>query len=244
MNNEHATIIISLTSIKKRYRDGNLCKTINQLYKMNGKFFVVLNISKTPFLLDNGFTDNDIETLKSLYPNLVINITDNFGPLRKIIPTLKTFNNCIIITVDDDTEYDINLVNIFYQCYREHKSVICSRSRIINNIDANQRISDLNMCQNDIKCMYLIPEGVGAVLYDSQWFSTNFINYDFTKLNEDQLKNDDLILRAYLFTKNIPVYCANVKYLDSRPKYGLYPIFNSDYVFNFGEYIDSIKTIL
>ena len=66
----------------------------------------VLNLSKEPKYLDLGFTDYDIECLNLLYPKIKINVVENYGSIRKIIPTLKLFTNNIIITVDDDIIYD------------------------------------------------------------------------------------------------------------------------------------------
>jgi hypothetical protein len=93
MNN---LVIVSLTSIKRRYDSKILHRTLDVLINLNyDNYIVILNISKEPKYLDEGFTDDDIKCLSDLYPTIMINVVENYGSLRKIIPTLKLFNNLI-----------------------------------------------------------------------------------------------------------------------------------------------------
>lgn len=244
-------IVISLTSIKKRYDDKLLHKTLNSLINLDTKCIIVLNISKEPKLLDTGFTDNDIKCLKNLYPQIIINITENYGSLRKLIPTLKLFKNHIIITVDDDTIYSKNMIEKFINSYNDNKCVISSRCRYIDNININ--ITELKFVINNIKntkskfcnkCnMNIIPEGVGGILYHSSWFDSKFINFDFNTLHIEFLTNDDLVLRAYTYIKNIAVYKIDCNYKDRCPSVGLWINYNASYTINFNNYIEKVKSI-
>jgi len=237
------TVIISLTSIKRRYDEKILHNTLDALVNLNyDDYIIVLNISKEPKYLDTGFTDDDIKCLKELYPKIMINIVENYGSLRKIIPTLKLFNNNIIITVDDDCIYDKNLISTFVNVYNLHKCIVSSRCR---NIDMNSHQSIFYHSEanyNDFR-LDLLPEGIGDILYHSSMFDSKFINFNFNNLEVEFLKNDDLLLRAYTYLKNIPVYYKFSSYDDQCP-FGLYGDFNMYYIINFKKFIDKVKFIL
>jgi hypothetical protein len=90
----------------------------------------------------------------------------------------------------------------------------------------------------------LLPEGVGGVLYHSHMFDSKFINFEFNNLEKEFIKNDDILLRAYTYSKNIPVYCCkSVPYKDSKPKVGLYRNYNKKYVINFQNFLNKVKYI-
>jgi hypothetical protein len=211
MNND-GLVIISLTSIKSRYENKQLQKTLDRLLTLNyNNYIIVLNISKEPKYLDKGFTDVDIKWLSLSYPTIKINVVENYGPLRKIIPTLKLYPNNIIITVDDDAIYKKNIISKFTHIYNLHKCIVCGRSRKIktNYIEkiTNYELSD----KNGLK-INLLPEGVGGVLYHSSMFDEKFINFNFNSIEDEFLRNDDLLLRACTIIKKIPVYHINDTY--------------------------------
>lgn len=82
-------VIVSLTSIKSRYDDKILHTTLDVLTNLNyDNYIIILNISTKPKFLDTGFTEDDIHCLNKLYPKIIINIVENYGPLRKIIPKI------------------------------------------------------------------------------------------------------------------------------------------------------------
>ena len=47
-----------------------------------------------------------------------------------------------------------------------------------NNIDIFKRIYNLNKSS-----IYLLPEGCGGILYHTEMFDDNIINYDYRKIN-------------------------------------------------------------
>jgi hypothetical protein len=235
-------IIISLTSIKRRYTDKSLHKTLNSFINLQGNYKIILNISKEPFLLDEGFMDEDIECLKELYPQIIINVVKNYGSLRKIIPTLRLFKNHIIITVDDDVIYNTDIVDMFTKAYTQHQCIISAKCRYIKYEDIT--ISNFEpVLNNGEKSMDILPEGVGGILYHSSWFMESFINYDFSTLPDEILKNDDIFLRAYTYCKNIPVYKIDYVSLDTRPEIGLYSQYNIDYKIKFKPFFDVVISL-
>ena len=118
-------IYISITSIyqKQQY----LLQTLTSIKEQTQKFdHCYIYLSEYPYLFDCGFRDRII-TNKKLYLFLKYNSdlfsviwTENTGPYRKLLPLLtdKQKEDCIIITADDDTVYDKNMIfeyiNQFY----------------------------------------------------------------------------------------------------------------------------------
>jgi hypothetical protein len=100
------------------------------------------------------------------------------------------------------------------------------------------------MAINDEFKLDLLPEGVGGILYHSSMFDSDFINFNFNNIEDEFLKNDDLILRAYTFIKNIQVYCIFSSYNDMEVKQGLHNNYNANYIINFQKYIDKVKNII
>ena len=233
------TVVISLTTIKKREK--LVINTIKSLLSQETEYdyIINLNISTEPFLLDEGFSLNDIKNLeKTINDNkLKINICENIGSLRKIVPTLQQYRDNIVITVDDDTSYHNTMIQTYVDNYKKHNCIIGSRGRIINfnnsNIMTNLRFVSST---NNSKVRYIILEGVGGILYHSSYFNENFYNYNFLKCKKDILTNDDLVIRAW--TINISVVIVPIRYYDSQPNYGLWFIFNKQLNFNFVSFLE------
>ena len=103
-------IYISLTSI---FQNQNiLLKTLKSIKEQTLKpNKCIIYLSEEPYLLDAGFKDkiinNELNIL--LKENELFEITwcENIGPYRKLLPLLKKKyeEDCLIITIDDDTEY-------------------------------------------------------------------------------------------------------------------------------------------
>jgi len=242
-NYDNDIVIVSLTSIKKRYASGILQRTLNSLIQMEGKYKIVINVSKDGFLLDDGFTDDDINNLKNEYKDIEINIVKNYGPLRKIIPTLQKYKNSIIITVDDDIIYDKMLVNEYLSKYKEHNCVIACQCRYLEfNSNAYKKLTDHINEKRCVKSINLVPEGFGAILYHSSWFDNSFIYFDYLTLDIEYLKNDDLILKANSYIKNIPV-CNVIINVKNYQIEGLWKNYNSCYKIDIKKYINLIDTI-
>lgn len=140
-------IIISLTSIKDRL--DLLQTTLDSLLKQTIPVIINVFLSIEPFLLDTGYTLEDIAFLKEKYPSIIFDIVPNIGSFRKLIPALKKYSRSasssqgegvspsqecnahsqseggsIIITVDDDTIYETTtaekLVNTYHKYLEQH----------------------------------------------------------------------------------------------------------------------------
>lgn len=169
-------IYISLTTIFKNQTI--LLKTlqsiITQTYVPDK---IYLFISEEPFLLDTGFTNkiitnnNLLNFLKIHEKNIELKWVNNQGSYRKLIPLLKEKWNddCIIITIDDDTVYDKNLIKNLLHDYSIHKCVINYRGftpklNTINDFDYRSRIETVQ------RHLYNFPTGKGGILYKPSFF--------------------------------------------------------------------------
>lgn len=243
---EYDKIVISLTTIKGR--ENYLEKTLGSLYrqKTNFKFIIHIYVSTEPYLIDEGFTLNEINILKKKFYFCEFSIVKNIGSLRKIIPALKMYDNIIIVTVDDDCIYEKNMLQNLLNSFKENQCCICSRSRnFVNTISYKLCAKQVNKKKD----MNLLPEGVGGILYHSSFFTKEFINYDFDLLKhskyKDMLKHDDLIIRGetYLNKIYVSVNPHYYNYNDLKPSKGLTNNFNQNSIFLFTDCIEMIKYI-
>jgi hypothetical protein len=176
-------IYISLTSIfsKQKLLLKTLRSILNQT-KLPDKIFI--HLSEKSYLLDHGFT-NKIITCSELADFLkihekIIRIfwVENDGPYRKLLPTLrrKWNEDCIIITIDDDTVYDKNLIQKMVSDYIQHRCVINYRGFLplcqnLSDFDYNKRkISISKIPPNGYKDLYNFPTGVAGILYKPSFF--------------------------------------------------------------------------
>ena len=253
MESENNEIIVSLTSISSRKKI--LIYTIESLLNQETeyKYIILLNLSYESFLLDDGFSENDIISIKEKFnnPKLKINICKNIGSLRKIVPALQIYKNNIIITVDDDTIYNKHMIQRYVNQFKKHNCIISSRIRMFmwhsNGTEMlKTRVTELVMLSKpmmrhygmDNKQIYVYPEGVGGILYHTSFFSEKFYNYDYTNIDHFLLKNDDLIIRA--FTINIPVFLVKINNKIMPPPYyiSLYHNHNFSYNLYFYDYLN------
>lgn len=222
---EREHIVISLTTIKSRIANLNqIIKSILDQYTLPD--VISIYYSKEKHLFDEGCDDIDINNLRCSIDNLLvlskkdvivkITQTTNIGSYRKIIPALREYPNSIIITIDDDEIFDSDLVKILYNAYLEHKCVIASVARIVDLnswTNMNDTIDYYKLIFSTNKpYMNLLPEGYGAILYNSDMFSDDFINFDYKNLSLDEIvgKNDDIFIRNYLYKKGIKVFVTNL----------------------------------
>jgi tRNA A-37 threonylcarbamoyl transferase component Bud32 len=213
-------IVISITTIKSRI--GNLPKILSSLMDKN-KFEYTIHIfySSNPNIYDEGCEKTDLENLREYIitnknPNVQIKLseTENIGPYRKLIPALKIYKNHIIITIDDDEIFETSIVDRFVDLYMEYRCVVGSAGRIVDignwekmtdTIDYYKRIYTTNKPYWNI-----IPEGFGGILYHSNMFDNDFVNFDYKSLDPITIKNDDIFIRTYTYNKNIPVFLTSI----------------------------------
>lgn len=118
-------IIVSMTSFPERIQFVPLTleRLMNQTVKPDK---IILWLAKEQFLnLENDLPSRLLE-MKSR--GLEIKWCEDLKAYKKLLPALKQFPNDLIITVDDDLLYDVDLVENLYEAHRMYpQAIIASR---------------------------------------------------------------------------------------------------------------------
>jgi len=198
ISNKKLPIYVSLTSIFKNQDTLYLTlkSIIAQTLKPN-KIYIYLSTDKSFF--DNGFKNKKITNLnlkRLIDNNQIIEIIwgKDIGPHGKLIPVLKRKweEDCIIITVDDDTVYDSNLIKNLVNDYKKHKCVINYRG-FTPNMNKLEDFDHDNRSKINSRSLYNFPLGKGGVLYTPDFFKKTgdlVFNYNIYKNTCD--KQDDI----------------------------------------------------
>lgn len=236
-------IIVSLTTISPRLE--LLKKVIVNMFEQTIRPNIVhIFYSHDPLFYDNGIDSQTISKLNKdidliNFYNIQVIFTDvnNIGPYRKLIPALKTYKNDIIITIDDDTIFELTFIQKYMYQYVKNKCIICSGGKFFNIKDYcndinHSSILNINYTEKSvISAMNYIPQGSGGILYHTKMFDDDFIDFDYEQLPEIIKKNDDVFFRNYTFRKNIKILFLTVKrtnLLDIDNDKSLYYDYNID----------------
>jgi predicted O-methyltransferase YrrM len=211
-------VYVSLTSIFKNQK--MLLETLKNMVRQSRKpDKIFLFLSEGPFLLDSGFPNREMtdENLKRFLEENIdfiqVNWVENQGSYRKLLPLLKEKwdEDCIIITIDDDTVYDDNLIGNMIRDYRTHRCAVNYRG--FTPKMAN--FSSFDYLKRGVlvkKHHYNFPTGKGGVLYKPQFFHKT----------GDLIFNKNIYLNACGAQDDIWFYIIRVKnnvacYLDNKP---------------------------
>lgn len=232
-------IYISLTSIFQNQTELliTLKSIMNQTYLPN-KIFIYL--SEEPYLLDKGFPNKNItnhELNDFIDRNkIIVNWVKNTGPYRKLLPLLeKVWNeNCLIITIDDDTEYHKDLIKNLINDYDIHKCVINYRGFTMKF----NKLEDINYENRDTvikKYLYNFPTGKGGILYHPSFFyKTGDLIFNEILYKETCITGDDIWFNFVRICNKIECYIDNKPYMikDYTTSSSLYTNFNSRNLLN------------
>ena len=226
-------IFISLTSIFKN--QDILLQTLQSIIKQTrlpDKIFLYL--SEEPYILDTGFKDKKItnsELLKFINNNSIIDIkwVKNTGSYRKLLPLLKDKwdEDCIIITIDDDTIYDNFLVEKLVNDYNKYKCVIGYRG-FTPLFDKLENFDYVKHDKLQKSSLYNFLTGKGGILYKPQFFhkTHDLIFNDKIYLNTSPT-GDDIWFYMVRLLNNVKGYLDNRKWkVKDLSGIGLYVTFN------------------
>jgi hypothetical protein len=197
---------------------------------------IFLYLSEEPFLLDFGFankliTNSDLNNFILNHDNyIILSWIKNTGPYRKLLPLLKDkfYEDCIIITIDDDTVYHQELIYNLYSDYIKQKCVINYRgftphTNKLTNFNYNLRQDIIN------KHIYNFPTGKGGILYHPSFFQKT----------EQLIFNEDIYLQHLPTVDDIWFYLVRIcngvdcyinynefMIKNNTNEYGLYKNFN------------------
>lgn len=206
-------IIVSMTSTSYRFNlvRYTLLSLLNQLVKPDK---IILNISKQPYLKDEGILA--VPYWFKYYENngVEINWVENTGPYRKLLPTFLLSNDSdIIVTCDDDVIYGESWLGSLIKEHEKYPdSIVCGRARKpVKNFLGNLRSYSLwPVVNSDKNGMDLIPIGISGVLYKKSLMDLDFL-YDNRFLLEAP-KQDDLWYKISSARKKTNVRVATNTY--------------------------------
>lgn len=227
-------VYISLTSIYKN--QDILLKTLESIIKQTrlpDKVFLYL--SEESYLLDYGFKDKKITNsnlLKFISDNSIIEIkwVKNTGSYRKLLPLLKDKwdEDCIIITIDDDTVYETSLIENLVNDYNQHKCVIGYRGFTplfdkLENFDYSIRNKSQHLSS------YNFFTGKGSILYKPQFFhkTQDLIFNDKIYLDTCSMCDDIWFYIVRLLNKVKGYLCEKKWEVKDLSNDGLFIYFNS-----------------
>ncbi|APF20152.1 putative glycosyltransferase [Caldithrix abyssi DSM 13497] len=159
-------IIVSFTTIKERIK--NIYLVIESIAQQTMKpDKIVLWLSKKDFQ-----DDNLPITLKwMMQRGLEVRYVEDIGPHTKLLYALKEFENYLIITIDDDIIYPIDLIENLYNTHKNYPKAICCNAAMLIKKDKKGNFLPYNewptITDRFMISDYLLPLGVDGVLYPS-----------------------------------------------------------------------------
>jgi hypothetical protein len=213
-------IYVSLTSI---FNNQNiLLQTLKSIVSQSIKpDKIFLCLSEEPYLFDTGFknkiiTDNNLfNFLKDNSSIIEVMWVKNIGSFRKLLPILeeKWNEECVIITIDDDTIYENHLIENLVEDYKKYKCVISYRGftpkfNKFENFDylARDKINNLSL--------YNFPTGKGGILYKPNFFhQTNKLIFNQDIFIKTCDGGDDIWFYILRIKNNIKCFIDNKTYM-------------------------------
>ena len=196
-------VLVSLTSYPKRI--GYVDKVIKTLLIQTKKPDKIIL-----WLADSEFENKEEDLPKELVAlcdyGLEIKWCRDVKSHKKYLYAMKEYPEYCIITVDDDTFYYPDTVEVLYKSFLRHPNAVsCLRANRIT-FDENKRINSYSkwiMNEQefiDIPLMDLLPVGVGGVLYPPHCLDEKLL--DENVIIQTSLCQDDIWL------KYAEVYCG------------------------------------
>lgn len=205
------TITVSLTTFGKRINDVYL--TIESIMQQSlAADQIILNIAA------DEFTPEALPaTLKKQQARgLTIHFVErDLGPYTKYFYTLRDNPDSLIITVDDDQIYPVDMIDQLYRAYQHEPNIIhCLRAHKIRHNDQGELLPyrrwDWSTTDSTPSSL-IFPTGIGGVLYFPGCFDEDVLNSEqFLALCPGA---DDVWLKAMSLKKGI--LCKKIA--DIRP---------------------------
>lgn len=130
-------IVVSMTAMSHRL--GFLPEVLSSLQRQTRRpDQVLLWLSNEPFVLDQGVSLDDLPlAVRQMEERgeVEIRFTRNIGPHRKLLPTLRLFQEKaeppLIVTADDDTYYPARWLECLLEGFSAERTAVCFRARRI-----------------------------------------------------------------------------------------------------------------
>lgn len=205
-------VYVSLTSIRSNVHVlVESLKSIKNQSVQPDKCYVFL--SDEPYLFDQGFKDkniDDVDLQKILSDDIfVVRWVDNTGPYRKLLPILKekTNEDCVIITIDDDTVYHPDIIKNYLYAYDEQQCVIAARSHTLKFDKIEHVDYETREKINHKLSLYNFHTGKGGVLYHPKFFQKSIQHiFDSDIYNRCCPYGDDIWFNFHRIANNVKCF--------------------------------------
>lgn len=196
--NKKNNIYVSLTTIPSRSK--NIIYTINSILNQTvnpQKIFITISEKN---LREENINYQLPDIIKNHPLIEIITSEKDNGPINKLYGGILKckHEDDIIITVDDDSIYNRNMIQNIYDQSKIYKEQVIGT---IGRIEYNQKIFGYN---NSIPCKVKLLEGYGGVGYRKKFFDIKDINTN--GLKKEIIFNDDIHISYILKNKGIQLF--------------------------------------
>lgn len=134
--------------------------------------------------------------------------SENIGPHKKYFDSLQIYNEDIVICVDDDLVYPMDMIESLMNAYKVHPQCVCARRVHKIKLKANGEIDDydkwIGECFFIHKPSHLLMATTGAgTLYPPNIFNERM--FDAEKIRETCLYADDIWMKYLEIISNVKV---------------------------------------
>ena len=205
--NKESDVIVSLTSYPGRINlvHFSIRSILNQTKRPKK---VVLWLGKEFFVEGERSLPNSILELKPF--GLEIEFCDDLKAHTKYFYVFQKYPDNLIVTIDDDIIYPINLIEILLKTYHKSpNSVVANRVRYMEMDENNfkpYRQWRLNKF-NETPSKKLFATGVSGVLYQPRFF--NEAIFDVDGIKQTECIGDDVWLKACQILSGVAVVSTN-----------------------------------
>ena len=170
---EGKNVVVSLTTYGKRLHEVYLTieSIMQQTYKAN----------KIVLWLTEDLKDSIPQTLQlQMERGLEIRYCEDIRSYKKLIPSLRTYPDDIIITIDDDVIYNIDTLELLIKTHKKHPSSVACCWAMKMTFNESGTLKDYRHWQNlsldEMPCMTSFPIGCAAILYPPQSLDAEVLN--------------------------------------------------------------------
>jgi hypothetical protein len=212
-------VYVSLATIKQN--EVSVVETLQSIAgqtQLPHECFIFL--SETPYLLDPGFINRNVDSQLSEFvksnPLFELRWCPNTGPFRKLLPLLeeKIDEDCLIITIDDDTVYTRTLVEKMVDDFTRYKCCASNWALTLHHPGDIRGLNYENFAYPVSNYLYNFHLGKGGVAYHPSFFNkTRNIMFDDGLIKETCPTNDDVWFNFMRIANGISCYTDNMSYM-------------------------------